>query len=244
MPSTAEIKQYSALRMPKYRQKYGQFMVEGRKNVLEVFHSDWKIVRILATLQGIEGLKLPFEPEIVSRQDYAKISQMDTPPGLCAIVEIREWKSSQIDFNQPVVLALDGISDPGNLGTILRTADWFGFRQVVLSKDCTDVHNAKCISATMGSFTRMQWVYGDLTEILENKNVLGCFMDGENVGAISPDFPAVLLIGSEAHGIRSKAEKAVKKRISIPGAGLTESLNAGVAAGIVMHALFSQIKLV
>jgi len=219
-------------------------MVEGRKNVLEVFHSDWKIVRILATLQGIEGLKLPFEPEIVSRQDYAKISQMDTPPGLCAIVEMREWKSSQIDFNQPVVLALDGISDPGNLGTILRTADWFGFRQVVLSKDCTDVYNAKCISATMGSFTRMQWVYGDLTEILENKNVLGCFMDGENVGAISPDFPAVLLIGSEAHGIRSEAEKAVKKRISIPGAGQTESLNAGVAAGIVMHALFSQIKLV
>lgn len=229
--------------MPKYRQKYGQFMVEGRKNVLEVFHSDWRIVRILATLQGIGGLKLPFETEIISRQDYAKISLMDTPPGLCAIVEMREWKTSQIDFNQPVVLALDGISDPGNLGTILRTADWFGFRQVVLSKDCTDVYNAKCIAASMGSFTRMQWVYGDLPEILENKNVLGCFMDGENVGAISPDFPVVLLIGSEAHGIRSGAEKTVRKRISITGAGHTESLNAGVAAGIVMHSLFGQIKL-
>jgi TrmH family RNA methyltransferase len=242
MPSTAEIKQYSALRMPKYRQKYGQFMVEGRKNVLEVFHSGWRIVRILATSEGIAGLKLPFEPEIISRQEYAKISQMDTPPGLCAIVEIKEWKVSQIDFNQPVVLALDGISDPGNLGTILRTADWFGFRQVVLSKDCTDVYNAKCIAASMGSFTRMEWVYGDLPEMLNNKNVLGCFMDGENVGGLVPEFPLVLMVGSEAHGIRSEAEKMVKKRISIPGAGQTESLNAGVAAGIVMHSLFGQTK--
>ena len=217
-------------------------MVEGRKNVLEVFHSHWKIVRILATLQGIEGLQLPFEPEIISRQDYAKISQMDTPPGLCAIVELKEWSAEEIDFGQPVILALDGISDPGNLGTILRTADWFGFRQVLLSSDCTDVYNAKCIAATMGSFTRMKWVYGDLSVLLKNKNVLGCFMDGEDVGSVIPAFPLVLMIGSEAHGIRSNASNAVSKRISISGAGKTESLNAGIAAGIVMHALFSQIK--
>ncbi|NBP05030.1 MAG: RNA methyltransferase [Bacteroidetes bacterium] len=244
MPSTADIKQYSALRMPKYRQKYGQFIVEGRKNVLEVFHSDWKIVRILATLQGIEGLQLPFTPEIISRQDYAKISQMETPPGLCAIVELKKWNAEEIDFGQPVVLALDGISDPGNLGTILRTADWFGFRQVLLSKDCTDVFNSKCISATMGSFTRMKWVYGDLSVLLKNKNVLGCFMDGEDVGSVIPAFPLVLMIGSEAHGIRSNASNVVSKRISISGAGKTESLNAGVAAGIVMHSLFGQIKLI
>ncbi|MEK0421979.1 MAG: hypothetical protein RLZZ161_1830 [Bacteroidota bacterium] len=230
--------------MPKYRQKYGQFIVEGRKNVLEVFHSDWKIVRILATLQGIEGLQLPFTPEIISRQDYAKISQMETPPGLCAIVELKKWNAEEIDFGQPVVLALDGISDPGNLGTILRTADWFGFRQVLLSKDCTDVFNSKCISATMGSFTRMKWVYGDLSVLLKNKNVLGCFMDGEDVGSVIPAFPLVLMIGSEAHGIRSNTSNVVSKRISISGAGKTESLNAGVAAGIVMHSLFGQIKLI
>jgi TrmH family RNA methyltransferase len=242
MPSNAEIKQYSALRMPKYRQKYGQFMVEGRKNVLEVFHSDWKIVRILATLQGIEEMSLPFAPEIISRQDYARISQMDTPPGLCAIVEVREWASSQIDFGQQVVLALDGISDPGNLGTILRTSDWFGFRQVVLSKDCTDVYNAKCIAASMGSFTRMKWVYGDLQELLKSKNVLGCFMDGEILHDTKTDFPTVLMVGSEAHGIRSEAAAMVNRRISIPGDGQTESLNAAVAAGIVMHSLFERIK--
>jgi TrmH family RNA methyltransferase len=242
MPSNADIKQYASLRMPKYRQKYGQFMVEGRKNVLEVFHSGWSIVRILATLEGIDGLQLPFEPEIISRQDYAKISQMDTPPGLCAIVEVQEWTVDQIDFGQPVVLALDGISDPGNLGTILRTADWFGFRQVLMSGDCTDVYNAKCIAASMGSFTRMKWVYGNLQEWLKDKQVLGCFMDGDDVGSIQPNYPLVLMVGSEAHGIREDAAATVDRRISIPGMGKTESLNAGVAAGIVMHSLFARIK--
>ncbi|MEY4002435.1 MAG: hypothetical protein RIT07_477 [Bacteroidota bacterium] len=217
-------------------------MVEGRKNVLEVFHSGWSIVRILATLEGIDGLQLPFEPEIISRQDYAKISQMDTPPGLCAIVEVQEWTVDQIDFGQPVVLALDGISDPGNLGTILRTADWFGFRQVLMSGDCTDVYNAKCIAASMGSFTRMKWVYGNLQEWLKDKQVLGCFMDGDDVGSIQPNYPLVLMVGSEAHGIREDAAATVDRRISIPGMGKTESLNAGVAAGIVMHSLFARIK--
>lgn len=217
-------------------------MVEGRKNVLEVFHSGWSIVRILATLEGIDGLQLPFEPEIISRQDYAKISQMDTPPGLCAIVEVQEWTVDQIDFGQPVVLALDGISDPGNLGTILRTADWFGFRQVLMSGDCTDVYNAKCIAASMGSFTRMKWVYGNLQEWLKDKQVLGCFMDGDDVGSIQPNYPLVLMVGSEAHGIREDAAATVDRRISISGMGKTESLNAGVAAGIVMHSLFARIK--
>jgi TrmH family RNA methyltransferase len=242
MPSNADIKQYASLRMPKYRQKYGQFMVEGRKNVLEVFHSGWRIVRILATLEGIQGLQLPFEPEFISRQDYGKISQMDTPPGLCAIVEAQQWTVDQIDFGQPVILALDGIADPGNLGTILRTADWFGFRQVLLSDDCTDVYNAKCIAASMGSFTRMKWVYGNLQEWLKDKQVLGCFMDGDDLGSIQPDYPLVMMVGSEAHGIREGAAAAVGRRISIPGAGKTESLNAGVAAGIVMHSLFERIK--
>lgn len=242
MPSNADIKQFSALRMPKYRQKYGQFMVEGRKNVLEVFHSDWNVVRILATHEGIEGLDLPFDPEIISRQDYAKISQMDTPPGLCAIVALREYGVADIDFHQPVILALDGISDPGNLGTMLRTADWFGFRQVLLSDDCTDVYNAKSIAASMGSFTRLKWVYGDLSSMLKGKNVLGCFMDGLDVASIVPDSPLVLMIGSESHGIRRGAAALVKHRIRIPGAGQTESLNAGVAAGIAMHSLFTRIK--
>ena len=218
-------------------------MVEGRKNVLEVFHSGWRIVRILATLEGVEGLELPFKPEFISRQDYSRISQMDTPPGLCAIVEQQVWSIGDIDFGQPVILALDGISDPGNLGTILRTADWFGFRQVLLSNDCTDVFNAKCIAASMGSFTRMKWVYGNLEEWLKDKHVLGCFMEGEDVSAIQPDYPLVLMVGSEAHGIRGAAAAAVGKRISIPGAGNTESLNAGVAAGIVMHSLFERIKM-
>ena len=90
----------------------------------------------------------------------------------------------------------------------------------------------------------MKWVYGDLSVLLKNKNVLGCFMDGEDVGSVIPAFPLVLMIGSEAHGIRSNASNVVSKRISISGAGKTESLNAGVAAGIVMHSLFGQIKLI
>jgi TrmH family RNA methyltransferase len=238
MPSNAEIKQFSALRMPKYRQKYGQFVVEGRKQVLEVFHSDYAIDRIMATEEVAAKLELPFEPEIISRQDYQKISQMETPPGICAVVRTRHFPLADFNFDHGVTLALDGISDPGNLGTIMRTADWFGYRQVLLSNDCTDVYNAKCLAATMGSFTRMKWHYCDLPEVIAGKNVLGCFMDGVPVEEAQIDMPAILLVGSEAHGIRAAAEETVKLRVSVSGDGKTESLNAAMAAGMVMHMLF------
>lgn len=235
MSSNADLKQFAALRMPKYRQKYGQFIVEGRKSVLELFHSSLKIVNILATSDFAAKYKLPFEVQVISDRDYQKISQMDTPPGILAVVDIPapgDWNETE---NEKLSLALDGISDPGNLGTMVRTADWFGIRHILLSDDCTDFYGHKSISASMGAFTRVKIYRGNLAQMLNSRNAYGCFMQGNPVSAAQFKPPTVIVVGSESHGIRAETAAVLSEKISIPGCGKGESLNAGVAAGIVMY---------
>ena len=240
MPSNADIKRFASLRMPKYRQKYGQFIVEGRKNVLELFHSEYQIDTILATSAFLGRHEVPYDAEQISEQDYARISQMETPPGVMAVARMRHFEPGEVDFSKETLLALDGISDPGNLGTMLRTADWFGISHVLLSTDCTDFYNHKCISATMGSFTRVRPVYCDLEKVLQGRRALGCFMDGVPLAEANLRGPLVIVVGNEARGIRPETAAALSGRIAIPGAGRAESLNASVAAGIVMHEVFSR----
>ncbi|MBL7811662.1 MAG: RNA methyltransferase [Bacteroidetes bacterium] len=239
MPSNAELKQYAALKLPKYRQKYGQFMVEGRKAVSEVFHSDMEVVTILATKAFQEKEKPPFGCDIISETEMKKLSSFTTPPGVVAIVKIPENASGSVDFNAPVILALDGISDPGNLGTIIRTADWYGVSHVLLSENCTDFYNPKCLAATMGSFIRVKPVYGDLKKLLTGKNVYGCYLTGENMHIHTFRYPAILLIGSESHGISADLADCVKTRVTIPAYGQAESLNAGIAAAVVLDRMVS-----
>lgn len=238
MPSNADIKRFASLRMPKYRQKYGQFIVEGRKNVLELFHSDYEIDIILATSSFLERHDAPYNAEPIDEKDYARISQMETPPGVLAVARTRTFLPEEVDFQREILLALDGISDPGNLGTMLRTADWFGITHVLLSPDCTDFYSHKCISATMGSFTRIRPVYCRLETVLQGKRALGCFMDGMPLSEADLQGPLIVVVGNEARGIRPETGAVLNSRVAIPGAGRAESLNASVAAGIVMHEVF------
>ncbi len=235
MTSQAELKQFASLRLPKFRQKYGQFMVEGRKAVHEVFHSPLKVVKILATKWYFDKNPMEFDCDIISDQDNLRLSQFDTPPGILAIVEIPQ--NHQWDQNQRLTLALDGISDPGNMGTIIRIADWYGIKQILLSNDCVDVYNHKCIAASMGSFTRIECIYADLTEILPNKMVFGAFLDGQSIYQTQITEPTILVIGSESHGIRPHLESLISKKITIPKIGSAESLNAGVATAIMLDRL-------
>lgn len=235
MTSQAELKQFASLRMPKFRQKYGQFMVEGRKAVYEVFHSELVIVKILCTRWYFDKHKPELECDIISDADCNRLSQFDTPPGIMAIVQIPqepEW-----NVNQKLTLALDGISDPGNMGTIIRIADWYGIKQILLSEDCVDVYNNKCISSTMGSFIRIDCIYTNLEEVLKGKQVYGAMLEGKSVYQIPVEKPTVLLIGSESHGIRQHLLPLLTEQITIPRIGLAESLNAGVATAILVDRL-------
>jgi TrmH family RNA methyltransferase len=235
MPSQAILKKIAALKLSKYRQKYGQFTVEGRKGVDEVIHSRYKVHSILATSEFAEKNSVPHGTEIIPEIQMKQISQFATAPGILALAETLNYNVSNLNDNAPITLCLDGISDPGNLGTIIRTADWFGINQVVLSTDCTDFYNAKTLSSTMGSFTRCVFVYTDLAGFLKDKNSVGCFLSGTDVNQFKPKSPIFLVVGSESHGIRDSIAKIIREKITIPGYGKAESLNAGIAAGIVME---------
>ena len=148
-------------------------MVEGRKAVEEVFHSGWLLEGIWATESFLERFAPPYPCDLMTEEENKKCTSFDTPPGVMALVNMP--KSMGLNLDVPFVLALDGISDPGNMGTIIRLADWFGLKQIVASEDCVDAFNPKCLAATMGSFLRVEVVYTKLALAAENRVVYGAF---------------------------------------------------------------------
>jgi TrmH family RNA methyltransferase len=235
MLSLSNVKKIASLKSTRYRQKYGQFTVEGRKGVDELIHSNFKVEFILATKTYADRWGVPEQTHIVTDAEMKLISAFTTAPGILAVAEIRTFTMDALDPQAPITLVLDGISDPGNLGTLIRTADWFGIHQIVLSPDCTDFYNPKALSATMGSFARPTFVYTELSTFLKDKNTMGCLLDGADIAAVTPELPLYLVVGSESHGIRPELVKQMKHKVTIPGYGDAESLNAAVAAGIVME---------
>jgi TrmH family RNA methyltransferase len=230
MPSAAKLKQYASLRMPKYRQKYGLFIVEGRKVVDEVIHSVALLEAVMASESYAAKQALPDSCEIISDADMKRLSQFETAPGILAVVgmpELRPW-NDQV----PLTLAVDGLADPGNLGTLIRLADWYGMTQVLASADSVDQYNAKCLAASMGSFLRVQVLYVDLAQVLKEQRVFGAYLDGTSLYEAPFEAPSVLLIGSESHGIRMGEQLENLHRFTIPRMGQAESLNAAMAAGI------------
>lgn len=165
------------------------------------------------------------------------------PKDSVAVCWLNEEQTEIVD--KKIQLVLDGIQDPGNLGTIIRLADWFGIEQIICSEDTVDFYNPKVIQATMGSFTRVNVVYTNLTEYLSNtKNVnVGTDMEGENIYAFERPENLNLILGNEGNGMRPETEKWVKKNITIPRFGKsqsTESLNVSMAGGIILGQLFSK----
>ncbi|MSP57697.1 MAG: RNA methyltransferase [Flavobacteriaceae bacterium] len=235
MSSIAQIKHIASLRMPKYRQKYGQFVIEGRKMVEEVFHSDWEIDGIWATKAFVNRHEPSYPFDIISVDENKKLTAFDTAPGVLAMVRIPV--PDALDQGVNFMLALDGISDPGNMGSIIRLADWFGLQQVIASEDCVDMFNPKCLNASMGSFLRVSVVYTKLNQVVEGRTVYGAFLDGVSIHNQKITGKSMLIVGSESHGIRLEAQSLVTKRITIPGNGGAESLNAAMASAILLDNL-------
>ena len=231
MASKAKLKQYQQLQSKKFRQKYGLFVVEGLKSVNELAASDWPLETILCTPAFLEryGNAMEFEFDLISSEEFALISHLANPQEVLAIAQIVERDTPVSNWQ----IALDGINDPGNLGTIIRIADWYGINTIYCSSNTVEFYNSKVIQSTMGSFLRVNVIHGDLTELLKDKDVYATLLDGENIRTILKPKSGVLLIGNEANGIEKETLESVKHTpITIPGNGNTESLNAAMATAI------------
>ncbi|MET3036465.1 RNA methyltransferase [Chryseobacterium sp. NRRL B-14859] len=235
------IKVLQSLDKKKFRQKYNLFLVEGNKIICELFNSNFKVKEILSTdPQKLDRTDIPVTH--ISENELKKISFLKTPKDSVAVCYLAQEEKMK---DQEIQLVLDGIQDPGNLGTIIRLADWFGIEQIICSEDTVDFYNPKVIQATMGSFTRVNIVYTDLVEYLsktENVNI-GTDMDGENIYTFEKPGKINLILGNEGNGMRPETEKLLQKSISIPRFGKsrsTESLNVSMAAGIILGQLFSK----
>ena len=231
LPSKSKLKQYQQLHSKKFRQKYGLFVVEGLKSVNELAASDWPLETILCTPAFLEryGDKIEFEFDLISSEEFALTSHLANPQEILAIAQITERNTPVSDWQ----IALDGINDPGNLGTIIRIADWYGINTIYCSSNTVDFYNSKVIQSTMGSFLRVNVIHGDLTELLADKEVYATLLDGENIRTLAKPAGGVLLIGNEANGIEKDTLETLKHTpITIPGNGNTESLNAAMATAI------------
>lgn len=216
-------------------------MVEGNKIICELFNSNFKVKEILSTdPQKLDRTDIPVTH--ITENELKKISFLKTPKDSVAVCYLASEEKMD---DKNIQLVLDGIQDPGNLGTIIRLADWFGIEQIICSEDTVDLYNPKVIQASMGSFTRVNMVYTDIVEYLsETENVnIGTDMEGENIYTFEKPEKINLILGNEGNGMRPETEKLLQKNISIPRFGKsqsTESLNVSMAAGIILGQLFSK----
>lgn len=235
MISKSQIKLITGLQQKKYRKQQNLFLAEGPKVVQELLDSDFELHHFFTVgdiFPGIPGNKAT----IITEAELNKISALTTPNTCLAVFEIPHSKPLR---NEGLIVALDDVRDPGNLGTIIRLCDWFGITQVVCSEQCADVYNPKVVMATMGSLSRVNVVYTGLEDFLETTAlpVFGTFMDGENIYKEQLPAEGIIIMGNEANGISAPIEKKVTQRIAIPRFGnlqQTESLNVATATAIIL----------
>ena len=233
------IKQIASLRQQKFRKELGLFVVEGRKMVEELLHSRFETVGLYATEAFLTDYPAFAQAETVTEVQMQQMSGQDTPPGILSVVKIPQ--QGEIKTSSRLILALDGIANPGNMGTLIRTAEWFGIHDIVCSKDCVELWNPKVVQATMGSLFRVKVWESDLAIYLhhakdEGKSIYGALLDGENLFQMQAKPEGILVIGSESHGIRADVLPCITHPVTIPRVGdsMTESLNAAVAGGILL----------
>lgn len=230
--SSNEIKKVKSLSQKKFRDETGLFAVEGEKMVAEAVRSGF----------GIEKI---YRASDIGESAMARMSALSTPPPVLAVVRKPERKSTEGTPANGLYLGLDSIRDPGNLGTIMRIADWFGIKEIHATRDTVDLYNPKVVQATMGAIFRVEFHYCDLQEsarrfLNAGGRVYGTFLDGRDIYSselsTGEDSPVMLVIGNESEGISSGMAAIVSERLFIPpwpsGNSGPESLNAAVAAAI------------
>ena len=235
MVSKNQIKLISSLHQKKYRIAHQLFIAEGVKGINELLQSNFELEHLYVTIDEFKSVSTT-QKTVISDADLKKISALTTPNTCLAVFKIPKEKPV---LNKGLIVALDTIRDPGNMGTILRLCDWFGINQVVCSKETVDLYNPKVVQATMGSIARVNVNYLNLKDFLETTSlpIYGTFMDGEDLFNSEITNEGIIILGNEANGISKEIEELVTKRITIPRFGnlqQTESLNVATATAIVL----------
>ncbi len=238
MLSKNETKYIQSLCYKKQRQQSGLFIVEGVKQIEELLLSNFTIKTIYATDDWVAENVGNAHLVSVTAEELKKISALQTPNKVLALVEEPKQKKLLISSNK-WFLALDGIQDPGNMGTLIRIADWFGIDTILASPDTVDCFTPKVIQSTMGSFTRVSVYYQPLGILFSSTQlpIYGALLDGFSVFEKDQYEKGILLIGNESKGIHLMLQESITHTISIPRVGKAESLNAAVAAGILLSQL-------
>lgn len=239
MLTKSEIQHVKSLRTKKFRQKYNQFIVEGEKAIAELLQSEIKVETIYGIdnwLQNNLPLIKGLDSKTITEKELERISGFEQPNKVLAIAVQPQNKLGDAVFKESVTIALDFIQDPGNLGTIIRTADWYGIKNIICSTNCVDMYSPKVINATMGSFARVKVFYANLYEALlpHKENVFACVINGDSIYDVEENKNAIILIGNEGKGISDELIDIAGKKISIPKRGGAESLNAAVATAIIV----------
>ena len=230
MLTKAELQRLRSLREKSRREALGLFVVEGEKVVAELLAANFSFAEIYAT-PAWPGAKT----HALTPEEMARASHFPTPSSVLAVGKISRAPLAPGALDRGLTLALDGVQDAGNVGTLLRVADWFAFDRVVLSPDCADLFHQKVINASMGSFARVRAHTADLAAAFASATapILGCALAGDDVHALPPLRDAVVVIGSEGRGLSPAVAARLTRRVTIPRLGGAESLNAAVAAAIV-----------
>ncbi len=238
MLSKSQLGLLKSLQQKKFRKAHGFFLVEGFKSVIEFARSAYQIESIYhtptaATLVNKLPKKLNFQE--ISDIDIQKISSQTTPQEVIALIKTPEWPALQPQQLQgKFSLVLDGIQDPGNLGTIIRTADWFGIEHLICSADTVEAYNPKVVQATMGSLARVQLHYMDLPSTLTEIRLplFGALLDGQSIYETQFGNQGLIAMGNEGSGLRPEIQRLVSQSVTIPRLGQAESLNVSIATAI------------
>ena len=236
MLSKNKLKQIRKLHRKKGREEFGLTIAEGKKVVCELLSICPALVK---EVYVAEGLSIDLTKcEEVNAGQMKEMSLMDTPPGILALVEIPEIKID-LSCEQGVYLYLDGIRDPGNMGTILRTALWFGVTGIICSADCVEWGSPKVVQSSMGAVFRVPVVTGDINLVSDaGIATYGALMNGDNLYQVNFNKPCCLVIGNESNGISNEVAGKLNRFVTIPGSGEMESLNAATATAIILSHMF------
>ena len=235
MLSKNQIKLITSLQQKKQRFAHQLFFAEGIKGIQELLASNFELVHLYTTQNDFDEVSND-KKVLLDEQELKKITALATPNTCLAVFKIPSEKKI---IESGLILALDSIRDPGNLGTILRLCDWFGIGQLICSKETVDIYNPKVVQATMGSIARVNVNYIDLETFISQTQlpVFGTFMDGTNIYKTNLPQEGIIIMGNEANGISPEIEKLIKNRLTIPRFGTlqkTESLNVANATAIVL----------
>jgi TrmH family RNA methyltransferase len=241
MLSKNKIKYIQSLKDKKHRLEHGVFVAEGAKLVFDLLATcRCQFVAALPEIIAKHPEITVEEVIITDENELKKATFLKTPPQIIGVFYQPDFDISTTDFDRKLSLVLDGIQDPGNMGTIVRIADWFGIEDIICSPDTVDIYNPKNVQATMGAIARVRVHYTNLADFLLKHNhlpIYGTFLEGENIYNEPLSENGFIVMGNEGNGIRSETEKAVNRKLFIPsfpvGRETSESLNVSVAAGII-----------